>query len=123
MSARPRSLHHRFHPRQISGDGQTFGFSTFTPGVLAFSRILNDREVVVILNLSKSSGQTLHVIVDATLASGSLATWFSSRNASDAPPVERIAQASVEEIDGSTSHGGVAAVRVDLAAAEVRILG
>src|SRR6185369_9950350 len=36
--------------RPISGDGANFGFSSYTSGVLAYSRLLSDLEVVVVAN-------------------------------------------------------------------------
>ena len=47
----------RFCFRPVSGDGQNFGISPFPNGVLAFSRILNDAEVIVVVNTSKIQSQ------------------------------------------------------------------
>src|SRR5205807_7734116 len=55
--------------RPVSGDRKAFGPSTFTPGVLAFSRILNESETVVIANLNTNSPVDLSVLVDAVLNS------------------------------------------------------
>jgi hypothetical protein len=42
-----------------SGDKQNFGVSPFPGGALAFSRILNDEEVVVVANTNTTGGQSL----------------------------------------------------------------
>jgi len=51
----------------LSGDGQNFGISPFQEGVLAFSRILNDEEVVVVANTSTGQSQSVDVIVEVQL--------------------------------------------------------
>ena len=51
MRARQPALRYgRQYLRPVSGDGRTFSISAFSPGVIAFSRILNDQEVVVVAN-------------------------------------------------------------------------
>ena len=54
--------------RQVSGDGSNFGLSPYPAGVLAFSRILNDQEVVLVANLNRQQGFTGEAIIDSTLA-------------------------------------------------------
>ena len=102
----------RFYFRQLSGDGQRFDFSTLAPGVLAFSRILNDREVVVVANFSKAAAQRLHVIVDSTLSAPGtqLAVIYSNKTAIAAPLVTALlAGAQIVQLDGSVSFGACAA--------------
>lgn len=125
-AAEPAFRYGRFYFRQLSGDGVGFGFSSFTPGVLAFSRILNDREVLVVANADKTLGQTLHVVVDALLSpvGRALAVLFSNRGAGPAPgAVEAIAKAQIEQVDGSTSAGRLHATLVTLQPGEVQMLG
>jgi glycosidase len=107
--------------RPISGDRQTFGPSTFSPGVLAFSRILNESETVVVVNTNPSAGIEVSVLVDAVLnAPGtSLATLYSSTKFDDSCAVETVADAQVV---GNAFRGPVRAVRVNLAPGEARIL-
>ena len=115
----------RFYFRQLSGDGTDFGFSSFAPGVLAFSRILNDREVLTVANFSKSAPQRLHVAVDSTLspAGTALSTLYTNKTPTvPAGNTEWLANATVAQLDGSTSRG-VCATLVTLAAGEVQILG
>ena len=115
----------RFYFRQLSGDGASFGFSSFTPGVLAFSRILNDREIVVVANFSKTSAQTLFVGVDFALSreGTALTVLYSNKPApAGAAPTTYLRNARVEQVDGSVRQG-ICAIRVTLAPGEVQILG
>ncbi|AEA46968.1 alpha-amylase family glycosyl hydrolase [Archaeoglobus veneficus] len=52
--------------REVSGDGKGFGISTTQSGILAFSRILNDSEVVTIANTSNDNWSG-YVLVDFAL--------------------------------------------------------
>jgi hypothetical protein len=90
--------------------------------VLAFSRILNESETVVIANLNVNSGVELSVLIDAVLnpAQALFATIFSSTGTNRASAVEEIADADVN--DRGISHGTIHAIRVALAPGEARIL-
>ena len=63
--AQPALRYGRQYFRPISGDGVHFGASPFAPGVLAFSRILNSQEVVVIANANTQAPFEGHVLVDS----------------------------------------------------------
>ena len=63
----PALRYGRQYFRPLSGDGFHFAVSNFPAGVLAFSRILNDRELVVVANSNTESGFTGEVIVDFSL--------------------------------------------------------
>ena len=58
-----------FRPVSAAADGQTFAITSFQKGVLAFSGILNDEEVVVAANTNTAAdqAQAVDVIVDGTL--------------------------------------------------------
>ena len=117
----------RFYFRPLSGDGKSFGVSGFAQGVLAFSRILNDQEVVVVANTNPSQAQQLDVIVEILLsAEGDVFTvLYSNQAAPLAPqPVRFVPQGvvTVQEVDGSTGQGPLHVVRVNLRPMEVQIL-
>lgn len=123
----PALRYGRFYFRPVSGDGANFGVSSFSPGVLAFSRILNDEEVIVAANASTDNDQELDVIVDTHLsAEGDRdAVLYSNQSSPTQPqPVRRISQgaATVHEVDGSIGQGPLHVVRVKLRAMEVQIL-
>ena len=65
----PALRYGRFYFRPSRPMAATFGITTFTQGVLVFSRILNDQEVVVVANTNTASdqGQEVDVIVDGAL--------------------------------------------------------
>jgi glycosidase len=118
----PALRYGRQYFRPVSGDGRTFGPSTFSPGVLAVSRILNESETVVVANMDINSGVELSVLVDSVLnpVAATFATLFSSTAGKQTCGVEKIANAEVN--DHGTSHGTVHAIRVALAPGEARIL-
>jgi glycosidase len=60
----PALRYGRYYFRPLSGDGTNFGLSTFQTGVLAFSRILNDQEVIVVGNTIPQGSFAGEVLVD-----------------------------------------------------------
>ena len=125
-SANPSLRYGRFYFRPISGDGQSFGISTFNPGVLAFSRILNDEETVIVANTDGAQGASLDVIVDIQLneAARQYQVLYSNKANPAAPdPVQQTGAVTVDEVDGGTGHGPVRTIRVTLQPYEVQILG
>ena len=117
----------RFYFRPLSGDGVNFAVSGFPQGVVAFSRILNDQEVVVAANTNPTQSQRLDVIVEILLSSegDTFDVLYSNQAAPTAPqPVRVVLQgaATVQEVDGSTGTGPLHVVRVNLRPMEVQIL-
>jgi glycosidase len=124
----PALRYGRFYFRPISGDGQHFGVSTFLNGVLAFSRILMDREIVTVANTDPVNSVAVYVIVDGTLnnSGDQLRILYSNKAAPQAPAAiaQRGAGAvQVQETDGSTGTGPLNCMLVTLAPLEVQILG
>ncbi len=127
-ASQPALRYGRQYVRPISGDGRNFGLSPFAPGVLAFSRILNDTEVVVVANADTVATHTVFVIVDSTLnpAGKELRVLYSNKPNPQAPDdVATLAQGavSVAEVDGSTTNGPLNVLSVTLQPMEVQILG
>jgi hypothetical protein len=115
----------RTYLRPLSGDGHTFGLSPFQPGVLAFSRILADEEVLVVANTDTQRPNAVDVIVDRTLTPivTKLQIAYSNKPSPiPADPVRPIDQAQVNEPDGGTGTGPLNAVHVTLQPMEVQIL-
>ncbi|HMD49495.1 MAG TPA: hypothetical protein VKG79_10370, partial [Bryobacteraceae bacterium] len=124
----PALRYGRFYFRPISGDGQNYGVSTFLNGVLAFSRILMDQEIVIVANTNTAAPCTISVIVDNTLNNprDQLRVLYSNKQQPQAPgPVQQQAAGTVQvqETDGSTGTGPLNSIRVTLAPLEVQILG
>jgi glycosidase len=110
--AQPALRYGRQYFRPISGDGTHFGLSEFQGGVLAFSRILNDQEVLVVANTSTTQGQSLYVLVDQSLNSPGTALDLLLSN---------LAPARVP--DAVADQNGQRAVRVTLQPMEAQVIG
>jgi glycosidase len=63
----PALRYGRQYFRACSGNGFDFGYSPFKGGPISFSRILNDREVLVVANTHTQQPTTVHVEVDRHL--------------------------------------------------------
>jgi len=125
-AANPSLRYGRFYFRPISGDGQNFGISTFNPGVLAFSRILNDEETVIVANTNGAQGEPLDVIVDMQLnevATQYQVLYSNKANPTKPTPVQQTGAVTVNEVDGGIGNGPVRTIRVTLQSYEVQILG
>jgi glycosidase len=125
----PAMRYGRQYFRPISGDGVHFGMSTLQNGVLAFSRILNEEELVVLANSNTQSGWTGEVIVDLSLnrVGAKYELLFSNRtsNRSRAETVieKSAARVEIHEINGAVTRGPARALRVTLEEMEVEIWG
>ncbi len=124
-NAQPALRYGRFYFRPISGDGFNFGVSTFSNGILAWSRILNDEEVIVVANTDAATPRAVDVILDANLSAAgqNLQILYSNKKTPTPPnPVRFLPQASVNEVNGATGTGPLNAARVTLFPMEVQIL-
>jgi glycosidase len=123
---RPALRYGRFYFRPISGDGQTFGVSAFPQGGLAFSRILNDEEVIVVANTNTRQGQSWDVIIESQLSTvgDAYQVLYSNKAAPTAPnPVRQTGAVTVHEVDGTVGNGPLHVIHVTLQPLEVQILG
>jgi glycosidase len=117
----------RFYFRPLSGDGVTFGVSGFSQGVVAFSRILNDQEVVVAANTSLTQTQQFDVIVEIMLSAegDTFEVLYSNQSGPQAPQAVRVVpqgMPTVHEVDGLTGTGPLHVIRLNLRPLEVQIL-
>ena len=123
---KPALRYGRLYFRPISGDGCNFGISPFPSGVIAFSRILNDKEVVVVANTSTQQWFTGEVIVDQQLnpAGSSYRVGFSNKNVAGTNPVLDKPKGSVRitEVSGGVTDGPARSLRVQLQPFEIQIL-
>ena len=67
FDTRPEMRYGRQYFRETSTNGNDFGYSNETGGVLAFSRILNTSEIVVVANMHVRDEVTVEVVVDSHL--------------------------------------------------------
>jgi glycosidase len=121
--SQPELRYGRLYFRPISGDGHRFGPSTFAPGVLAFSRILNNREVVIVANATQTPFPG-NVLVDFFINQDGERFRVLNDSAATAPgPVETRSGLEIHEIDGGVTSGPAKMIRVDLKPMEIQILG
>lgn len=112
----------RLYFREVSGNGTDFGHPAGSGGVVAFSRILVDREVLVVAN---TGGQRFAgaAIVDRDLNATPrrMAVAYSNRGTVGTGMVRQIAGA-VFHLDGQRSVGPAAALDVILEPSAVQVL-
>ena len=121
----PTLRYGRFYMRPVSGDDRTFGVSPYPGGVLAFSRILSDSEVMVVANTNPGQQLTVSVIVDSQINQQGTATGllYSNKQAPSPPgAVSTLANTVVNQPGGGSSTGTVSAVHVALQPLEVQIV-
>ncbi len=119
----PALRYGRLYFRPISGDGEHFGVSPYAPGVLAFSRILNNREVLVVANANTQGAFQGHVLVDLFINNdGEHFRVLNDSSALAVGPVETRSGLEIHEIDGGITTGPARMIRVNLRPMEVKIL-
>jgi glycosidase len=124
---RPALRYGRQYFRPVSGDGRRFGVSTFSGGVMAFSRILDDQEIVVAANAG-ATNVTVEVIIDQGLSRPGdvYRILFANQGEPVEPgPVIRHEAGTVEvhEVDGTLGTGPLHAIHVTLRPMEAQIIG
>jgi glycosidase len=123
----PALRYGRQYFRQLSGNRRDFAVSSFTPGVISFSRILDAQEVLVVANTAEHDVFQGELIVDWDLnqADGSFRVLFSNIAAPAAPGALRTApqgSVSIRELDGSITIGPARVLSVSVQPLEVQIL-
>jgi glycosidase len=126
-AAMPALRYGRQYFRPVSGNGTEFGISTSAPGVIAFSRILNDAEVVVLANPFTTSTMNGSALVDFALnpPGATFSIRYSNKSSpTDPGPCVTHDQGTVivRQLDGSTSTGPIRALPYTLQPMEVQIL-
>jgi len=132
--AQPSLRYGRQYFRPISGDGVHFAVSGFRGGVLAFSRILNEDEIVIVANTSTQDGWSGEVIVDTVLnpQSAPFDVAFSNKTVGSAVPrasgqpsvtlAKPAGAVEILEVNSALTRGPATSVRVSLGPMEVQIL-
>ena len=82
--AQPALRYGRFYFRPISGDSVNFGISPFPAGILAWSRILNDQEILIVANTNTTQTLSVDAILEITLSAP--ATRFGCSTATSRRP-------------------------------------
>jgi glycosidase len=123
---RPSLRYGRFYFRPISGNSHDFAISSLQPGVLAFSRILNDEETVIVANADGRFGASLDIIVDARLnqPNTQYRVLYSNKATPAAPSaVRQTGTVTVQEVDCGIGNGPLQIIHVVLQPYEVQLLG
>jgi hypothetical protein len=114
----------RLYFREVSGNGQDFGLSKGTGGVLAFSRILAEREVLIVANTNTSRRFQGWVVVDLDLgrSTPTMQVAYSNVGTPGKGTVQVFPQARFYKDDGTVDTTSTAALFVTLAPMEIQIL-
>jgi glycosidase len=122
----PALRYGRQYFRPLSGDGVTFSISQLAPGILAYSRLLSNIEVVVVANTTGQNG-TLAIIVDGIInAQGDTYKVLYSNTPTFTHPgavQDSGPNTTVYNVDGTVDHGPVRYLTVTLQPLEAQILG
>jgi len=118
----PALRYGRFYFREVSGNGIDFGHSSGAGGIVAFSRILVDQEIVVVANTGNGTF-TGAVIVDRDIhrGGGTMTVAYSNVGRGGAGIVRRVANVNFFR-DGARTSGLAAMVDVVIEAGEVQVL-
>jgi hypothetical protein len=119
----PALSYGRLYFREVAGNGTDFGHSGGSGGIVAFSRILVGREVLVVANTNPDNGFSGSVIVDRDLNATpqTMRVAFSNRGTSSTGIVQQIDAARFFGPDG-VSIAPAAALPVVLTKSEAQIL-
>jgi glycosidase len=115
----------RFYFRPVSGDGYHFSVSTYPQGILSWSRIINDEEVLVVANTNITSTLDVDVILELLLSSPGQQPriLYSNKPLPTAPEVvTAIITALVMEVDGTTGYGPLHTTHITLLPMEVQVI-
>jgi len=122
----PALRYGRQYFRPLSGDGVTFSISQLAPGILAYSRLLSNIEVVVDANTTGQNG-TLAIIVDGIInAQGDTYKVLYSNTPTFTHPgavQDSGPNTTVYNVVGTVDHGPVRYLTVTLQPLEAQILG
>jgi glycosidase len=67
ISEQPALRYGRQYFRPCSGNGIDFDYSPFPGGVISFSRVLNDKELLVVANTNINDQAAVHIVIDKNL--------------------------------------------------------
>jgi glycosidase len=116
LRAREPALRYgRQYFRKVSGDGNRFDHSPYPGGVIAFSRILNDRELLVVANTNIAQGESLFVEIDRQLNPDGRTPQVLYSNLHANPQTATVPSPV-------TTRAGRAAVRVGLGKMELQVI-
>ncbi len=121
--ADPALRYGRLYFREVSGNGHDFGQSTGSGGLIAFSRILSNREVIVVANTSGSNRFAGAILCDVDLnRAGKTFNVAYSNCGTVATSKTSVAAGTIYAGGSSSSMPQIASLPIVLAPSEVQIL-
>ncbi len=113
----------RLYFRQVSGNGRDFGYSSGTGGLVAFSRVVSDLEVLVVANTNTQTTFDGLVLQDPDLSRRPLRMLvaYSNLGTTGSATVRQISDARFFSGDQLTGTGDVSALPVGLAPMEIKV--
>lgn len=120
----PAIRYGRQYFRPVSGDGCNYGISTLPGGILSFSRILNDEEVLIIINTNTQNAWSGYVVVDDVLnpESSVLQMLYSNLTKDGTAIAETKYNSQIYDLNGNVSTGNIRSVYVSLKPMEMQVL-
>jgi glycosidase len=114
----------RLYFREVSGNGSDFGPSQGIGGVLAFSRVLYDREILIVANTNTSLSFSGFAVMDIDInrSKPTLTVGYSNIGTGGSGTVQVIAGANFYEGGALVGSGETAAFYVKLAPMEIQII-
>jgi glycosidase len=113
----------RLYFREVSGNGSDFGASTGAGGVIAFSRVLSNREILVVANANGSNQFGGAVLCDIDInRNGKTFTVAYSNKGTVGSGTTKIAQGTVYSNGVAGAAGAICSLGVVLGPWEVQIL-
>lgn len=124
----PALRYGRQYFREISGDGAHFDISFTSPGVLAFSRILDDEEILVVANTNTLKSWVGYVLIDYSI--NNIGQDWEILYSNKAHNAERPEQStvkpkgsvSINRVNGTHTNGPVRILPVSLKPMEIQML-
>jgi glycosidase len=127
-AATPAMRYGRQYFRPLSGNGHDFGMSSYKGGVIAFSRILHDTEIVVLANTSTTAEQHLSVVIDFDLNSNGKQHSLEYSNYGAAAQMPESVHTlpkysvSISDVNGFATDGPIRCIHAHLKPMELQIL-
>ncbi len=120
----PALRYGRLYFREVSGNGHDFGHAAGQGGVLAFSRILSDREVLLVANTHPVQPFEGFILIDSDLnrSGNAMNIVYSNLGTAGRAALTRTAGARFYDGNSLLGTGNVTAVPVTLAPMEVQVL-
>ncbi|MBI4524750.1 MAG: alpha-amylase [Deltaproteobacteria bacterium] len=122
-ASEPALRYGRQYFRPVSGNNRDFGPSKEPGGILAFSRILNDREILIVANTSVSDNFSGWVLIDARINNDDRRFDLAYSNHGATGRSQAVSgPVTFHRRDGSTSDGWARRLPVELAPMELQLL-